>query len=73
MVHDLIFLGTGVFVGIGLAFLWISFHLIGSLRIDTSIVEDDPYMFLELHHDFRRLSHGQYVVFRVKCENFDSH
>lgn len=44
----------------------------GSIRIDNSIPEDGPYLFLEMNSDPNALKDHKYVTLEVKFENFIS-
>lgn len=43
---------------------------IGFLRIDRSIPDEPPYLFLEALQNVETISKRKYVVFKVKNENF---
>lgn len=43
---------------------------IGTLRIDTSISEDNPYMFLELSRSVDAITNQKYVILKVNAKNF---
>lgn len=45
-------------------------RMIGFLRIDRSIPEEPPYLFLEALQNVEDISKRKYVVFKVKNENF---
>lgn len=45
---------------------------VGSLRIDTSDPEDDPYLFLELSKDLLTVSRKKYVSIKIIVKNFIS-
>lgn len=44
----------------------------GTLRIDRSDPDSDPYMFLELTESLPSVMRKRYVVFRVNLENYIS-
>lgn len=46
---------------------------VGSLRIDQSIPEDEPYMFLELTRNVRTILKKKFVVLKVRAEDFIPH
>ena len=46
---------------------------VGSLRIDTSDPDDDPYLFLELSKDVGTVRRKKYVVLKVNTQNFIPH
>ena len=44
---------------------------IGSLRVDRSITEEKPYLFLEIGRgNIERLAKEEFVVLKVKNENY---
>ena len=46
---------------------------VASLRIDHSIPEDEPYMFLELTRNVRTILKKKFVVLKVRAEDFIPH
>ena len=64
---------VGIVIGIVIAALSVRMHLSGNLRIDHSIPEDDPYMFLELTKDVNTVLHKKFVVLKVRAEDFIPH
>lgn len=46
---------------------------VGSLRIDQSIPEDEPYMFLELTRNVHTILKKKFVVLKVRAEDFIPH
>lgn len=45
----------------------------GNLRVDQSIPEDDPYLFLELTKSVSTVLKKKFVVLRVRVEDFIPH
>lgn len=45
----------------------------GNLRVDQSIPEDDPYLFLELTKSVSTVLKKRFVVLRVRVEDFIPH
>lgn len=45
----------------------------GCLRIDRSLKDEEPYLFLELSENVNDISGRKYVIFKVCDENFDTH
>ena len=64
---------VGIAIGIIITVLSVRMHLSGNLRIDHSIPEDDPYMFLELTKDVNSVLHKKFVVLKVRAEDFIPH
>lgn len=44
----------------------------GNLRVDQSDPKDQPYLFLELTADIPSVLKEEYVIFRVRAENYIS-
>lgn len=64
---------VGVIVGAVVTALIVKTHLSGNLRIDHSIPEDDPYMFLELNKSVSTVLRKKFVVLTVRAEDFIPH
>lgn len=45
----------------------------GNLRVDQSIPEDDPYLFLELTKSVSTILKKKFVVLKVRAEDFIPH
>lgn len=45
---------------------------VGTLRVDRSDPDDEPYMFLELSKNIGDVSNKKYVVLKVSNENYIS-
>ena len=45
----------------------------GNLRIDQSIPEEDPYLFLELTKSVSTILHKKFVILKVRAEDFIPH
>lgn len=45
----------------------------GSLRVDHSIPEDEPYLFLELTRNVSTILRKKFVVLKVRAEDFIPH
>ena len=49
-----------------------AYKLIGTLRVDNSIPEDGPQLFLELEKDIQTIKKHDYVTLRVNLSNYIS-
>lgn len=60
---------------IGCVFTVIIFRVmaVGTLRIDTSDPNDDPYLFLELSKDVNAIRQKKYITLKVNIKNFITH
>lgn len=63
----------GVLVGCVLTVILSRRKSVGSLRIDTSDPEDNPYLFLELSKDVGEVYRKKYITLRVNTKNFIPH
>lgn len=66
------FLGLGIGWFLGLVFIYIIFRWLtaGHLRVDRSDPYDGPYLFLELHKSVEDTTKNNYVLLRIKEEDF---
>lgn len=71
LILGLIFI-AGVIAGVGGAILVLLKTKGGTLRIDRSDPDSEPYMFLELTESLPSVMRKKYVVFRVNLENYIS-
>lgn len=71
LILGLIFI-VGVVVGVIGSILVLLKTKGGTLRIDRSDPDSDPYMFLELTESLPSVMRKRYVVFRVNLENYIS-
>lgn len=46
---------------------------VGTLRVDQSDPDDNPYLFLELSEDPKKLPNQKYIILKVNIENYISH
>lgn len=46
---------------------------VGTLRVDQSDPDDNPYLFLELSEDPKKLPNQKYITLKVNIENYISH
>lgn len=46
--------------------------IIGTIRVDTSDPDDNPYLFLELESDISKLKHGDVVCVVISKQNYIS-
>ena len=46
---------------------------VGTLRVDQSDPDDNPYLFLELSGDPKKLTNQKYITLKVNIENYVSH
>ena len=65
----------GILVGLSLSLIvqMIRFPFVGTMRIDNSIPDEQPYIFLELLEAPEYVSKKKYVLVKVKRENYISH
>ena len=60
----------GLLVGGVLVQGWSYMHSVGSLRIDDSDPDEDPYIFLELFKDASTLYKKKYITLKVNIKSF---
>ena len=70
---EIILILVGIVIGIGLAMIIFKVYFIGTLRIDKSDPNEEPYMFLELDKCTGDISTKKYVVLKVSTKNYISH
>lgn len=63
----------GIVVGSVLTVLVMGSLSSGNLRIDQSIPEEDPYLFLELTKSVSMILHKKFVILKVRAEDFIPH
>ena len=64
---------TGIVAGFALSIAIKAKHnLVGTLRVDNSIPEDGPLLFLELERDIPTIKKRDYVTLRVNTTNYIS-
>ena len=71
LILGLIFI-AGVIAGVGGAILVLLKTKGGTLRVDRSDPDSEPYMFLELTESVPFVMRKRYVIFRVNLENYIS-
>lgn len=71
LILGLIFI-AGVIAGVGGSVLFLLKTKGGTLRIDRSDPDSEPYMFLELTESLPSVMRKKYVIFRVNLENYIS-
>lgn len=71
LILGLIFI-AGVIAGVGSSVLVLLKTKGGTLRIDRSDPDSEPYMFLELTESLPSVMRKKYVIFRVNLENYIS-
>lgn len=71
LILGLIFI-AGVIAGVGGSILVLLTTKGGTLRIDRSDPDSEPYMFLELTESLPSVMRKKYVIFRVNLENYIS-
>lgn len=64
---------VGAIVGILITLFIFSAISAGNLRVDHSIPEDEPYLFLELTKSVSTVLKKKFVVLRVRVEDFIPH
>ena len=67
-----ILLLVGVAMGIIGTLVYVSKARIGYIRVDRSIPEEPPYLFLELTKPISDFQNKKYVVCRINVENYIS-
>lgn len=63
----------GLALGVIVSFIFEKIHISGNLRVDHSIIEDEPYLFLELNKSVNTILRKKFVVLQVKAEDFIPH
>lgn len=63
----------GIVVGSVLTILVMGSLSSGNLRVDQSIPEEDPYLFLELTKSVSMILHKKFVILKVRAEDFIPH
>ena len=63
----------GIVIGAVVTCLVFGAFSVGSLRVDQSIPEDDPYLFLELTKSVSTILKKKFVVLKVRAEDFIPH
>ena len=71
LILGLIFI-AGIIAGAGGSVLVLLKTKGGTLRIDRSDPDSEPYMFLELTESLPSVMRKRYVIFRVNLENYIS-
>lgn len=64
---------VGAIAGMLITLLIFSTISAGNLRVDQSIPEDNPYLFLELTKNVSTVLKKKFVVLRVRVEDFIPH
>lgn len=64
---------VGAVVGVLVTLLIFSTISAGNLRVDQSIPEGDPYLFLELTKSVSTVLKKRFVVLKVRVEDFIPH
>lgn len=67
---ELLLILAGVLFGLGISALVRRPYFVGTLRVDTSYSEDDPYLFLELENGVGDISSKRYVLLKVDLESY---
>lgn len=67
---EVILILAGVVIGIGIAMIIFRAYFIGTLRIDKSDPNEEPYMFLELDKGIGDISSKKHIVLRVSTNNY---
>lgn len=66
-------IAIGIVIGAVVTCLVFGAFSVGSLRVDQSIPEDDPYLFLELTKSVSTILKKKFVVLKVRAEDFIPH
>jgi len=64
---------VGIVIGAVATCLIFGAFSVGSLRVDHSIPEDEPYLFLELTRNVSTILRKKFVVLKVRAEDFIPH
>lgn len=64
---------AGIIIGVIMSSLFVRIHLSGNLRVDHSIPEDDPYLFLELSKSVSTILKKKFVILKIRVEDFIPH
>lgn len=67
------FLFAGLLLGLSIAVLVRRPYFVGTLRVDTSDPEDEPYLFLELEKGVGDISSKRYVLLKVNLDSYLPH
>ena len=59
----------GIVLGFSIFLIISQKNMIGNLRVDSSDLEDDPYLFLELETDVKSISRKKYVFMCLATQN----
>lgn len=62
----------GVLVGRVFTIIIARINSVGSLRVDTSEPDDNPYLFLELSKDTNCIFRKKYITLKINTKNFVS-
>ena len=69
-------IGSIVGILIGILSTWLVFRItrrsMGTLRVDQSDPDDEPYLFLELNSNVDTIKKQKHVIFDVNVENYIS-
>lgn len=63
----------GILIGVVLTTIILRLLSVGSLRIDASDPDDNPYLFLELSKDIGEIYKKKYVMMKVNLKSFIPH
>lgn len=64
---------VGIVAGCTISKIISRMKAVGSLRVDTSVPEDGPYLFLELSKSMDVVAKKKYVVLKVNLNSFIPH
>lgn len=64
---------AGIIVGAVLTVLIFTALSVGNLRVDQSLPEDGPYLFLELTKSVSTVLKKKFVILKVRAEDFIPH
>lgn len=64
---------VGIIIGAIITCLVFGAFGVGSLRVDQSIPEDGPYLFLELTKNVSTILKKKFVILKVRAEDFIPH
>lgn len=64
---------VGIIIGAVITCLVFGAFGVGNLRVDQSIPEDGPYLFLELTKNVSAILKKKFVILKVRAEDFIPH
>lgn len=72
MIGVIIIFVIGMILGSAITVITLRKRSFGSLRIDTSDPNENPYIFLELSEDVNTIFQKKYITLKINTQNFVS-